>query len=414
MARRKPKYPYFLDPDSLWFPKPSEALTDEDADGFAGLLAIGGDLSVNRLIAAYSQGIFPWYSEGTPIFWWSLDPRMVMDLDCFRFSKSLRRTVKSGRFEVRVDTCFEQVIRSCASVDRTAYGQDGTWIVEDMIEAYIRLHEAGLAHSFETFLDGSLVGGLYGVSTGMFFSGESMFHTVPDASKVAFAKLVEFCRINGFHFIDAQQPTPHLASLGAKPIPRTIFLERLKEALKVRIQAEKWDYHTVVLSFGSNMGDRERTIREAAVRVKERLGGFGSWSSPFYESEPWGFDEPVEGFCNCCAVFHTKLSPHEVLEALHDVENSLGRERHEVPSSDGKRHYESRPIDIDILFYDTLQLDAPDLQIPHPRLSQRRFVLEPLARLCPHCECPGTGKTVAQLLKDCPDHSQVKEVLPEC
>ena len=174
MARRKPKYPYFLDPDSLWFPKPSEALTDEDADGFAGLLAIGGDLSVNRLIAAYSQGIFPWYSEGTPIFWWSLDPRMVMDLDCFRFSKSLRRTVKSGRFEVRVDTCFEQVIRSCASVDRTAYGQDGTWIVEDMIEAYIRLHEAGLAHSFETFLDGSLVGGLYGVSTGMFFSGESM------------------------------------------------------------------------------------------------------------------------------------------------------------------------------------------------------------------------------------------------
>lgn len=209
---------YRLDPDYLGFPDPEEAEAD-------GLAAVGGDLSPQRLVNAYCQGFFPWYSEGEPIMWWSLDPRMVLFPDEFRCSRSLWRTVRSGRFEVRIDTCFEAVMRRCAEVVRN--DQEGTWITADMIEAYTSLHRLGIAHSFETFLDGRLVGGLYGVSVGQMFCGESMFHTERDASKVAFVRLVEFCRAHAFRFIDAQQETPHLASLGARPVKRKEYLAML-------------------------------------------------------------------------------------------------------------------------------------------------------------------------------------------
>ena len=211
---------YELDPHYPGFPNPEESEPD-------GLIAIGGDLSPARLINAYCCGIFPWYDDGEPILWWSLDPRMVLFPDEFRYSKSLRRVVQSGRFEVRIDTCFEDVMRSCGKVDRTAQGQDGTWITEEMVTAYVCLHRLGLAHSFETFYQGRLVGGLYGVSLGPFFFGESMFHTMTDASKVAFVRLVEFCRAHGFRLIDAQQETTHLASLGARSIPRSDYLREL-------------------------------------------------------------------------------------------------------------------------------------------------------------------------------------------
>ena len=206
---------YELDPDYPGFPNPEEAEPD-------GLVAIGGDLSPQRLINAYCQGLFPWYNEGDPIMWWSLDPRMVLFPDEFRCSKSLRRLVRSGRFEVRIDTCFEAVMRNCGAVKRP--DQDGTWITPEMLEAYVRLHQLGLAHSFETFLEGRLVGGLYGVSVGQIFCGESMFHIETDASKVAMVRLVEFCRQHNFRLIDAQQETSHLASLGARPIKRSDYL----------------------------------------------------------------------------------------------------------------------------------------------------------------------------------------------
>lgn len=211
---------YQLDPSHPGFPNPDEAEPD-------GLIAIGGDLSPERLINAYCCGIFPWFNDDDPILWWSLDPRMVLYPDEFHYSKSLRRVVQSGKYEVRIDTHFEQVMRHCAHVDRTAQGQTGTWITKTMVEAYVRLHQLGLAHSFETYFHDTLVGGLYGVSLGPFFFGESMFHTMTDASKVAFVKLVQFAQKHHFRLIDAQQETPHLASLGARPIPRSEYLKEL-------------------------------------------------------------------------------------------------------------------------------------------------------------------------------------------
>lgn len=210
---------YRLDPEYCGFPDPEEAEPD-------GLIAIGGDLSPERLLNAYCSGIFPWFEDDeSPILWWSLDPRMVLFPDEFRYSKSLRRVVNSKKFEVRVDTCFREVMLHCASVGRE--GQEGTWITDEMVEAYVRLHTLGIAHSFETFYQGELVGGLYGVSVGNIFCGESMFHTMTDASKVAFVRLVEFCRSHDFQLIDAQQETGHLASLGARPIPRKEYLKIL-------------------------------------------------------------------------------------------------------------------------------------------------------------------------------------------
>lgn len=206
-------------PKALVFPDPSLA-------GSTGLLAIGGDLSLPRLLLAYSNGIFPWFGSDDPILWWSPDPRMVLFTKDFKPSKSLRRTVASGRFEVRFNTCFDRVIDLCSKVARE--GQEESWITPAMKRAYLRLHKAGFAHSFETFLNGELAGGLYGVRIGNVFSGESMFHLVSDASKAAFVHLVQWCTTEGITLIDAQQSTPHLASLGAVEISRKEFLPYLR------------------------------------------------------------------------------------------------------------------------------------------------------------------------------------------
>jgi len=197
-----------------------------------GLLAAGGDLSVNTLRRAYGNGIFPWFSEGQPNLWWSPDPRMVLQVGNFRLHRSLRKVLQrfcdDARCEVRFDTAFAQVIRACSSAPRN--GQAGTWILPPMVQAYIRLHEAGYAHSVETWVDGTLVGGLYCVALGRAVFGESMFARQPDASKIALAALVGFCRHHGIQLIDCQQNTAHLASLGAAEVPREVFLQHIAPA----------------------------------------------------------------------------------------------------------------------------------------------------------------------------------------
>jgi leucyl/phenylalanyl-tRNA---protein transferase len=217
--------------ENLVFPHPSLANKE-------GLLAIGGDLSIPRLLLAYESGIFPWYDDETPILWWSPDPRMVLLPGNFRCSKSLRLLMNKGIFEVRFDTCFKEVMRRCARVPRA--GQEGTWIIPEMIDAYSALHKEGFAHSVEAFKDGKLAGGLYGVSLGKAFFGESMFFHERDASKVALAALVDRLTRWDFHFIDAQQETGHLKSLGAKPVRRDIFLEMLNNALRHETIRGKW------------------------------------------------------------------------------------------------------------------------------------------------------------------------------
>lgn len=212
---------------------PDPALAEED-----GLLAVGGDLRPDRLVAAYSSGIFPWYSQGEPILWFSPDPRMILYPERFKLAESLARTIRSGKYETRADTAFESVIRACAAKPRP--GQRGTWITPAMRRAYIDLHSLGLAHSLETYENGRLVGGLYGVSLGKAFFGESMFFEARDASKVALAALVDFARRQGFAFIDAQQPTKHLESLGAQPIPRARFLRELAEARTAETLSGPW------------------------------------------------------------------------------------------------------------------------------------------------------------------------------
>lgn len=209
-----------------------------DLASASGLLAIGGDLSEERLIQAYAHGIFPWYSEGDPIMWWSPDPRMVLDLRDFKVSKSLRRLVQQKVFEVSFDACFREVIEACSQVPRK--GQPGTWITHEMMDAYTKLHHRGLAHSVEVFSAGRLAGGLYGVSLGKAFFGESMFHHRRDASKVALYHLVERLRKWDFRFIDAQVETEHMASFGAENISRREFLEQLRLAVNEPTQAGKW------------------------------------------------------------------------------------------------------------------------------------------------------------------------------
>jgi leucyl/phenylalanyl-tRNA--protein transferase len=213
------------------FPDVSHALQDP-----AGLLAAGADLSPPRLLEAYRQGIFPWFSEGQPILWWSTDPRMVLRTDQFAVSDSLKKTLRriersrhgDGLWQVTFDTAFEQVMLGCAGPRRH---EQGTWISPEIVDGYSGLHRAGYAHSSEVWLNGELVGGAYGVSIGRMFYGESMFARVTDASKVALAHLVFFLRRHGVELIDCQQETSHLASLGARPITRAAFLEHLRGAI---------------------------------------------------------------------------------------------------------------------------------------------------------------------------------------
>ena len=198
-----------------------------------GIVAWGGDLNPTRLMLAYRSGIFPWYSQGEPILWWSPPVRLIMELDDFKLSKSLKKSMK--KFTYKFDTAFERVIRECANIPRKEQC-GGTWISEDIIEAYTNLHGMGLAHSVETYYDGELVGGLYGVVVGGVFCGESMFAKKSDASKSAYAILVEHLKKLDFDFIDAQVPTKHLKSLGAKEVAREYFLDRL---YKVRMDEKE-------------------------------------------------------------------------------------------------------------------------------------------------------------------------------
>lgn len=203
-----------------------------------GLLAVGGDLCVERLLAAYRAGIFPWYAEGDPILWWSPDPRLVLFPGDLRISRRLGRVLRKKTFQVTMDTAFEQVIRACAAAPRRS--GDGTWIVDEMIDAYCRLHRAGYAHSVEAWQEGKLAGGLYGVSLGRCFFGESMFTRTSDASKVAFVRLVQFLWNRDFDMIDCQMTTAHLVRFGAVEMRREAFLRRLAAALRASTATGTW------------------------------------------------------------------------------------------------------------------------------------------------------------------------------
>jgi leucyl/phenylalanyl-tRNA--protein transferase len=225
------------------FPDPASAWGH--ADPAPGLLAAGGSLAVANLLGAYAKGIFPWFSQGQPILWWSPDPRMVLEVARFRLHRSLRKTL--ARFaaapgcEVRIDHDFEAVISNCAQTPRP--GQGGTWIVPEMAGAYIALHRAGHAHSVETWIGGELAGGLYCTTIGQAVFGESMFTRRPDASKIALAALVCFCRRHGITIIDCQQNTPHLARLGAREMPRSRFMAHVAQAR--RLPAPGWRFEPV-------------------------------------------------------------------------------------------------------------------------------------------------------------------------
>jgi leucyl/phenylalanyl-tRNA--protein transferase len=214
------------------FPAVSTAL-----DAPNGLLAAGADLGPRRLLDAYAHGIFPWFNEGEPILWWSPDPRMVLFPDELKISRSLKKALRNRSYQVRFDTAFREVMAGCAS---PRPDQSGTWISPRMIDAYARLHELGFAHSAETWIDGELAGGLYGVAIGHMFYGESMFTRVTDASKIAFVHLVWQLRRWGFGMIDCQMKTAHLASLGAHEIPRAEFIRRLRELIKSGRPPGRW------------------------------------------------------------------------------------------------------------------------------------------------------------------------------
>jgi leucyl/phenylalanyl-tRNA--protein transferase len=213
-------------------PLPDAATAWGESDPVPGLLAAGGGLDVPSLLQAYSHGIFPWFSEGQPILWWSPDPRMVLEAERFKLHRSLRKTLGHFRLasgcEVRIDHGFEAVIRACSQAPRP--GQSGTWILPEMVEAYVALHRAGHAHSVETWIDGELAGGLYCVAIGRAVFGESMFARRPDASKIALAALICFCRRHGIAMIDCQQNTAHLARFGAEEMPRARFLSHVAGA----------------------------------------------------------------------------------------------------------------------------------------------------------------------------------------
>lgn len=225
---------FLLKPDSADLRFPPVHLASPE-----GLLAIGGDLRAERLLEAYRHGIFPWYSEGQPILWWSPDPRMVLFPDRLKVSRSLRKTLRADRFRVALDTRFRDVMQACAE---PRPGQQGTWITAEMVDAYCRLHELGLAHSVESYLGDELVGGLYGVALGTLFFGESMFARAADASKVAFVQLVHQLRRWGFTLIDCQVSTAHLANLGAEEIRRHEFLRYLDTALNAADRRGAWRF----------------------------------------------------------------------------------------------------------------------------------------------------------------------------
>ena len=221
-------------PDFSVFPPVERALTEPN-----GLLAQGGDLSMEWLLDAYCHGIFPWFNPGEPILWWSPDPRMVLLPADIRVTRSLAKRMRNSGFELRVDSAFVDVMRACGAPRE---GASGTWISEAMMVAYGRLFDAGYAHSVEIWLDGRLVGGLYGVAIGRMFYGESMFSRVPDASKVALVRLAQQLQRWGFGMIDCQMETPHLSSMGARTLPRAAFVARLTELVNLPHRPGPWTF----------------------------------------------------------------------------------------------------------------------------------------------------------------------------
>lgn len=219
------------DPD---FPSLSSALVEPN-----GLLAAGGALSPRWLLAAYSRGIFPWFSQGEPILWWSPDPRLVLLPEEIHISRSLRRVLRRGSFEVRVDTAFAEVLQGCAAPRKDGAG---TWITPAMHQAYLQMHELGYAHSVECWLGGELVGGLYGMALGRVFFGESMFAKRPDASKVALAHLTRLLAARGYRLIDCQMTTPHLLSMGAREIPRQLFSQAVTAFSAETSAPQRWPH----------------------------------------------------------------------------------------------------------------------------------------------------------------------------
>ncbi|CAN2040054.1 Leucyl/phenylalanyl-tRNA--protein transferase [Candidatus Magnetomoraceae bacterium gMMP-15] len=225
---------YLLPDDRLIFPHPCLASKD-------GLLAIKGDLSEDRLLMAYSLGIFPWYSEGEEILWWSPDPRLVIFPDELRVSRSLKKIIRQKRFKITMDQAFDEVIFQCAQIRRQ--NGEGTWIVNEMQDAYCRLHKLGFAHSVEIWVNEKLVGGLYGVSLGRTFFGESMFSKKSNTSKIALVALIDYIKKYQFDMIDCQLTTNHLMRMGAREISRIDFLKKLQESLKWPTLRGKWTQH---------------------------------------------------------------------------------------------------------------------------------------------------------------------------
>jgi leucyl/phenylalanyl-tRNA--protein transferase len=245
--------PVFVLSQELGFPPPRLATPE-------GLLAVGGDLSEERLLLAYRTGIFPWYSAGEPILWWSPDPRLVLYPQEFHLPRSLARTLRRREFDLSMDCAFAEVIAACGRLRRES--GEGTWIVPEMIEAYGRLHAAGVAHSVEAWCGGELAGGLYGVSLGAAFFGESMFSRRPDASKAALAALVCHIRSLGLHWIDCQVTTGHLQRMGAREIPRERYLHELHKAMRTPTRPGRWSW--VAPPDFPGQGGRRRPALKAA------------------------------------------------------------------------------------------------------------------------------------------------------
>ena len=230
--------------DDYYIPelKSAHIFPDARVAGKEGLLAFGGDLNPNRILKAYRNGIFPWFNPEDPILWWSPDPRMLLYPKDFKTSKSFKRVLRNKGFEVRFDTNFEAVITYCGDVPRE--GQDGTWLTKEMKEAYIELHDMGFAHSVETYYEGELVGGLYGIALGRGFFGESMFSLMPNASKVSIKALSSICAKKSYDFIDCQIETPHLIKWGAKLVERETFLDELEVTLEKSTDFGSWSSWT--------------------------------------------------------------------------------------------------------------------------------------------------------------------------
>lgn len=257
--------PYLLAPNdpSAAFPDVSEALTEPD-----GLLAIGGDLGIKRLVAAYRQGIFPWYGHGDPILWWSPDPRTVLVPDEIRISRSLRKILRKRLFEVTMDRDFPAVINACA-LPRERGG--GTWLVPEMISAYRALHVRGIAHSVEVWHEGTLAGGLYGVAIGGAFFGESMFTRIDNASKIALVHLCQRLGQWGFGLIDCQVLTGHLVRMGARQMPRASFIERVEQLRDRALPTGSWDDGT--FSYPQSPAMPAKEAEHAAVAAVDKTTG---------------------------------------------------------------------------------------------------------------------------------------------